>query len=57
MSLFARNYVPIGLAIVFGIVNGFYAFQPLLKEQRQKSNPPVKSGQQPDPVSNDATSK
>ncbi|KAI0518537.1 hypothetical protein F5B22DRAFT_644844 [Xylaria bambusicola] len=35
---FARNYVPLGLAIVFGIANGYYAFQPDLKEQHQKTD-------------------
>jgi hypothetical protein len=74
MGLFARNYLPLGLAIVFGIANGtnlnlsivsskiliykgYYAFQPILKEKHEKSELQLKSGQQTDPVSNDATSK
>ncbi|KAI0965991.1 hypothetical protein F4678DRAFT_451002 [Xylaria arbuscula] len=61
MSSFARSYVPLGLAIVFGIANGYYAFQPLLKEQHgkfdSKRDLSPQSGQQTTPVSNDATPK
>ncbi|KAI0537011.1 hypothetical protein GGR58DRAFT_473153 [Xylaria digitata] len=55
MSLFARNYVPLGLAIVFGIANGYYAFQPLLKEQHEKTelSPPTRS--QTSSISSDTT--
>ncbi|KAI1366349.1 hypothetical protein F5Y08DRAFT_301405 [Xylaria arbuscula] len=35
---FSRTYVPLGLAIVFGIANGYYAFQPYLKAQHDKSD-------------------
>ncbi|KAI0106994.1 hypothetical protein GGR51DRAFT_162761 [Nemania sp. FL0031] len=58
MSLFARNYVPLGLAILFGIANGYYAFQPMLLEQHQKKSE-LQSGnvQQPGSASNDTTSK
>ncbi|KAI8955253.1 hypothetical protein F4801DRAFT_530106 [Xylaria longipes] len=54
---FARNYLPLGFAIVFGIANGYYAFQPALKEQHEKPELPPKSGQQAGPISNDITSK
>ncbi|KAI1300778.1 hypothetical protein F5Y03DRAFT_363533 [Xylaria venustula] len=61
MSAFGRSYVPLGLAIVFGIANGYYAFQPVLKEQHQKFDPKSdllpKDGQQTTPISNDATPK
>ncbi|KAI1495299.1 hypothetical protein F5X96DRAFT_664929 [Biscogniauxia mediterranea] len=36
MSSFGR-YVPISLAIVFGIFNGYYAFNGPLKAQHEKS--------------------
>ncbi|KAI1433050.1 hypothetical protein GGR50DRAFT_696436 [Xylaria sp. CBS 124048] len=45
MSPFGRNFVPLGLAVVFGIANGYYAFQPLLKEQQEKLEVMSKNGQ------------
>ncbi|KAI1189327.1 hypothetical protein F5B17DRAFT_391974 [Nemania serpens] len=57
MSFFARNYVPMGFAIVFGIANGYYAFNTILKEQHGKSEPPPKSAQQAGSASNDTTTK
>ncbi|KAI1381319.1 hypothetical protein F4677DRAFT_402661 [Hypoxylon crocopeplum] len=36
MSSFGRQFIPIGLAVVFGIVNGYYAFNPALKEQQKE---------------------
>ncbi|KAI0802322.1 hypothetical protein GGR55DRAFT_454847 [Xylaria sp. FL0064] len=59
MSSFGRIYVPLGLAVVFGIANGYYAFQPLLKEQHEefgKSDLLPKSDPQSPPVSSGATS-
>ncbi|KAI0398933.1 hypothetical protein F4802DRAFT_84693 [Xylaria palmicola] len=57
MSFFARNYVPMGLAVVFGIANGYYAFQPLLKEKHQGLDLTTEKGLQTGPVSNDAEPK
>ncbi|KAI0876372.1 hypothetical protein GGS24DRAFT_498954 [Hypoxylon argillaceum] len=53
----ARNYVAFGLAIVLGIGNGYYCFQPILKEQNRKSEFPLDRRPQADSASNDATSK
>ncbi|KAH9898669.1 hypothetical protein F4778DRAFT_742480 [Xylariomycetidae sp. FL2044] len=36
MSSFARTYLPIGLAVGFGIWNGYYTFAPEFKEQQRK---------------------
>ncbi|KAI1102021.1 hypothetical protein F4804DRAFT_314275 [Jackrogersella minutella] len=47
MSSFGRTFLPIGLAVVFGIANGYYAFKPSLKEAQEKSqNPIAKDDQQ-----------
>ncbi|OTA65077.1 hypothetical protein K449DRAFT_392159 [Hypoxylon sp. EC38] len=37
MSSFTRTFIPIGLAIAFGVWNGYYAFNPAFKEHQQKS--------------------
>ncbi|KAI0156494.1 hypothetical protein GGR57DRAFT_463582 [Xylariaceae sp. FL1272] len=35
---FARTYLPVGFAIVFGVVNGVYAFKPYLEEQKESKD-------------------
>ncbi|KAI1139839.1 hypothetical protein F5Y05DRAFT_412020 [Hypoxylon sp. FL0543] len=37
MSSFGRTFIPIGLAIAFGVWNGYYAFNPAFKEQEKTS--------------------
>ncbi|KAI0202542.1 hypothetical protein F4808DRAFT_420490 [Astrocystis sublimbata] len=56
---FGRTYLPAGIAILFGIVNGYYAFQPLLKEQQEKRDLVVqpKSEQQTGAAPNDSGPK
>ncbi|KAI2611681.1 uncharacterized protein GGS25DRAFT_205475 [Hypoxylon fragiforme] len=36
MSSFGRTILPVGLAVAFGIWNGFYAFSPAFQEERQR---------------------
>ncbi|KAI0884884.1 uncharacterized protein GGS22DRAFT_164563 [Annulohypoxylon maeteangense] len=58
MSSFGRAFIPIGLAVAFGILNGYYAFGPLLQEHQNISQLPTeKRNQQPDSVAkvNDST--
>ncbi|KAI1825143.1 hypothetical protein F4861DRAFT_502489 [Xylaria intraflava] len=57
MSGFSRNFWPLGLAVIFGIGNGYYAFQPVLKEQHEKSKVSPEHGQQSGSASGDAISK
>ncbi|GAW14756.1 hypothetical protein ANO14919_041590 [Xylariales sp. No.14919] len=54
---FARNYVPLGLAIVFGITNGYYAFQPILRDEHAKKEIPPKTVSQTSSTSSDPTSQ
>ncbi|OTB04528.1 hypothetical protein M426DRAFT_320647 [Hypoxylon sp. CI-4A] len=35
MSSFGRTFIPIGIAVAFGVWNGYYAFNPALKEQQK----------------------
>ncbi|KAI8625889.1 hypothetical protein F5Y19DRAFT_479227 [Xylariaceae sp. FL1651] len=57
MSSFARSYLPLGFAVVFGIGNAYYAFQPMLKGQHEKSELASKDGQQPATVSGNDNTK
>ncbi|KAI0389688.1 hypothetical protein F5Y17DRAFT_448065 [Xylariaceae sp. FL0594] len=53
MSAFGRNYLPLGFAIVFGVVNGFYAFQPLLKAKQEGLGLPSQNEQQKKSISSE----
>ncbi|KAI8960871.1 hypothetical protein F5Y11DRAFT_328375 [Daldinia sp. FL1419] len=37
MSSFTRTAIPIGLAVAFGIWNGYYVLNPAFKEQQEKA--------------------
>ncbi|KAJ1325002.1 hypothetical protein MN608_09711 [Microdochium nivale] len=41
MSFFVSRVLPIGFAIGFGIWNGYYAFNPVFKEQMERKNDPA----------------
>ncbi|KAI0900297.1 hypothetical protein F4806DRAFT_491184 [Annulohypoxylon nitens] len=46
MSSFGRTFIPIGLAVAFGIFNGYYAFAPTLREHQNASKPTTTKGNQ-----------
>ncbi|KXJ89639.1 hypothetical protein Micbo1qcDRAFT_164930 [Microdochium bolleyi] len=46
MSFFVSRVLPLGFAIGFGIWNGYYAFNPVFKEQMEKKNDPALNGGQ-----------
>ncbi|KAH7021109.1 uncharacterized protein B0I36DRAFT_367552 [Microdochium trichocladiopsis] len=50
MSFFVSRVLPVGFAIGFGIWNGYYAFNPVLKEQLEKKNDPALRGGQSSPA-------
>ncbi|KAI0843678.1 hypothetical protein F5Y06DRAFT_291597 [Hypoxylon sp. FL0890] len=37
MSSFGRTFIPIGLAVAFGVWNGYYTFNPAFKEHQEAS--------------------
>ncbi|KAI1453819.1 hypothetical protein F4805DRAFT_442258 [Annulohypoxylon moriforme] len=51
MSSFGRTFIPIGLAVAFGIFNGYYAFGPIFRDHQKASQPPTaKDSQKTDSV-------
>ncbi|KAI0100713.1 hypothetical protein F4776DRAFT_649425 [Hypoxylon sp. NC0597] len=48
MSSFTRTFIPIGLAIAFGVWNGYYAFDPAFKDHQKASQSIAKDTQPTD---------
>ncbi|KAI6085107.1 hypothetical protein F4821DRAFT_241570 [Hypoxylon rubiginosum] len=46
MGSFARTFIPIGFAVVIGIANGYYAFNPAFREHQDSQLPLAKNNQQ-----------
>ncbi|KAI1213646.1 uncharacterized protein F4807DRAFT_408567 [Annulohypoxylon truncatum] len=58
MSSFGRNFIPISLAVAFGMLNGYYVFGSTFKEhQKAPQLPTTRDNQQTDSVTevNDST--
>ncbi|CAJ2510739.1 Uu.00g063640.m01.CDS01 [Anthostomella pinea] len=41
MSSFGRNFIPFCIAVVFGVANGYYAFSPYFKDQKDTLQMPI----------------
>ncbi|KAI2464289.1 hypothetical protein F4781DRAFT_413424 [Annulohypoxylon bovei var. microspora] len=46
MSSFGRTFIPIGLAVAFGMFNGYYVFAPMFREQQKGSQLPITKSDQ-----------
>ncbi|KAI4867201.1 hypothetical protein F4820DRAFT_414691 [Hypoxylon rubiginosum] len=46
MGSFARTFIPIGFAVVIGIANGYYAFNPAFQEHQTESQKPITKNNQ-----------
>ncbi|KAI0007952.1 hypothetical protein F4779DRAFT_589268 [Xylariaceae sp. FL0662B] len=58
MGSFTRTFIPMGLAIAFGIWNGYYAFGPILREHHeQRTQSIAKDEQQQDKLPDGTTLK